>query len=43
MTPKFGGMVSNYGLLEGIAGIGLAMISAVSEVQPDWDNALLLS
>ncbi len=31
------------GLLEGIAGIGLAMISAVSDIEPTWDECLLLS
>ncbi len=30
-------------LLEGIAGIGLAMISAVSDIEPIWDECLLLS
>lgn len=29
--------------LEGIAGIGLALISAVSAIEPKWDRALLLS
>jgi lantibiotic modifying enzyme len=38
-----GGMENCFGLLEGIAGIGLAMISAVSEIEPAWDRALLLS
>jgi lantibiotic biosynthesis protein len=42
-SSKYGGMYNNYGFLEGIAGIGLAMISAVSEIVPDWDSALLLS
>lgn len=42
-SSQNGGMENNYGLLEGISGIGLAMISAVSEIQPAWDNALLLS
>jgi lantibiotic modifying enzyme len=42
-TDKYGGMEKNYSFLEGIAGIGLAMISAVSEIDPAWDNALLIS
>lgn len=42
-TSKNGGMENNYGFLEGIAGIALAMISAVSEIEPAWDNSLLLS
>lgn len=29
--------------LEGTAGIGLALISAVSTIEPEWDRALLLS
>ncbi len=35
--------VNEPGLLEGIAGIGLAMISAVSDIEPAWDECLLLS
>jgi lantibiotic modifying enzyme len=38
-----GGWVKEAGLLEGIAGIGLALISAVSTVEPKWDECLLLS
>jgi|ERR1035437_700610 hypothetical protein len=41
--PEFGGICNASGFLEGIAGIGLAMISAVSDINPAWDNALLLS
>ena len=37
------GWVNEPGLLEGIAGIGLAMISAVSDIEPAWDECLLLS
>lgn len=37
------GWITNYGLLEGIAGIGLALISSVCEVEPKWDRCLLLS
>lgn len=33
----------DFALLEGIAGIGLALISALSPVQPDWDECFLLS
>jgi len=40
---KYGGICDEYGFLEGIAGIGLAMISAVSDIEPEWDNALLLN
>ncbi|TAL65342.1 MAG: hypothetical protein EPN88_09710 [Bacteroidetes bacterium] len=42
-TYPNGGMENNFGFLEGVAGIGLAMISSVSEIEPAWDNALLLS
>jgi lantibiotic modifying enzyme len=42
-TEKYGGMENNYSFLEGIAGIGLALISSVSQVDPTWDNALLIS
>jgi hypothetical protein len=29
--------------LEGIAGIGLALVSAISDIEPRWNSALLLS
>jgi lantibiotic modifying enzyme len=32
-----------YGILEGLAGIGLALISGISTVEPRWDRSLLLS
>ncbi|TAL66619.1 MAG: hypothetical protein EPN88_08125 [Bacteroidetes bacterium] len=41
--PKFGGIENEYSFLEGIAGIGLAMISSISDIEPSWDSALLLS
>ncbi|MCD8046948.1 MAG: lanthionine synthetase C family protein [Clostridiales bacterium] len=34
---------ADYSLLNGIAGIGLALISAISPIEPKWDNVLLLS
>jgi lantibiotic modifying enzyme len=37
------GWKKELGLLEGIAGIGLALISAVSDIDPAWDECLLLS
>lgn len=37
------GWLNEAGLLEGIAGIGLALISAVSDIEPAWDECLLLS
>jgi lantibiotic biosynthesis protein len=41
--PEYGGISNDYSFLEGIAGIGLALISAVSDIEPAWDRALLLS
>jgi lantibiotic modifying enzyme len=32
-----------FGLVEGIAGIGLSLISALSAIEPKWDRSLLLS
>jgi len=40
---KYGGFQNNYSLLEGIAGIGLSLISAVSDIEPKWDECFLLS
>ena len=37
------GWVNSYGLLEGIAGIGLALMTYYYEVEPTWDECLLLS
>lgn len=34
---------NSYGLLEGVAGIGLALISYAYETEPTWDECLLLS
>ncbi|NQZ11272.1 MAG: lanthionine synthetase C family protein [Algicola sp.] len=43
----FDGKASNYhqdlSLLEGISGVGLALIAADSDISPDWDEILLLS
>jgi lantibiotic modifying enzyme len=36
-------LVNECGLFEGVAGIGLSMISAISNIEPKWDNTLLLS
>lgn len=36
-------MVKDKGLLTGIAGIGLVYISAISNIEPKWDNCFLLS
>jgi len=37
------GWVNSYSLLEGIAGIGLALLTYYHEVEPTWDECLLLS
>ncbi len=42
-TEKYGGWVTEAGLLEGIAGIGLMLISIVSDIEPKWDRSLFLS
>jgi lantibiotic modifying enzyme len=39
---KFG-WVEYDGLLEGSAGIGLTLISAISDIEPKWDRCILLS
>ncbi len=42
-TPEYGGWKNAAGLLEGIAGIGLVLLSATSNIEPKWDECLLLS
>ena len=37
------GWINDYSLLEGIAGIGLALMSYYYEIEPTWDECLLLS
>ena len=34
---------NEFGLLEGVSGIGLSLISAISDIEPKWDGALLFS
>lgn len=34
---------SYYSMLNGLPGIGLVLISCISDIEPKWDNALLLS
>ena len=42
--PKIsGGVQTRTSMLEGIAGIGLSLISAISDIEPKWDECLLLS
>ena len=42
-SPDYGGWQAEYGLLDGVAGIGLALSSHLSEKEPTWDRFLLLS
>jgi lantibiotic modifying enzyme len=42
-TERYGGWLAEPGLLEGIAGIGLMMISMISDIEPRWDRCLFLS
>lgn len=42
-TEKYGGWVAEAGLLEGVAGIGLMLISMISDIEPGWDRTLFLS
>jgi hypothetical protein len=37
------GWVNSYGLLEGISGIGLALLTYTYNLEPTWDECLLLS
>lgn len=37
------GYASEYGILDGIAGIGLSLLSFVSNDMIDWDDCLLIS
>ena len=41
--PEHGGWVNESGLLEGIAGIGLVLLSTICEIEPKWDECFLLS
>jgi lantibiotic modifying enzyme len=42
-TEEYGGWIKEYGFLEGVSGIGLALISAISDIEPAWDRSLLIS
>ena len=42
-TEEYGGYTEDFGFLEGAAGIGLALLSAISDIEPKWDEILLLS
>jgi len=40
---KYGGWVNEYGLLEGVSGIALSLLTYHYELEPEWDECLLLS
>ncbi len=42
-TEEYGGWQNETSLLEGVAGIGLVLMSYYYEIDPDWDECLLLS
>jgi lantibiotic modifying enzyme len=42
-TKEYGGWQNETGFLEGVSGIGLAFLSAISDIEPRWDSALLMS
>lgn len=42
-TEKYGGWKAEIGFLEGAAGIGLALISMISDIESKWDRVLYIS
>jgi lantibiotic modifying enzyme len=42
-TEKYGGWLAEAGFLEGVSGIGLSLISLISDIEPTWDRALFCS
>lgn len=42
-SQRLGGWVGEIDFLNGVSGIGLSLISAVSNIEPKWDECLLLS
>ncbi len=42
-AEEYGGRIEEFGFLEGIAGIGLSLLAAISDINPVWDEALLIS
>jgi lantibiotic biosynthesis protein len=41
--PEHGGFIADYSFLEGVTGIGLALLSSLSDKHPDWDRILQIS
>lgn len=42
-TEQYGGWTLEPGFLEGICGIGMTIISLISDIEPKWDRTLLVS
>ena len=42
-SEQYGGWQSEAGFLEGITGVGLMLISFISDIEPKWDECLYLS
>ena len=42
-TLQYGGWKNEKGFLDGVSGIGLTLISVISQTNPKWDSCLLLS
>lgn len=41
--PSTGGYVQRVGFLEGVSGIGLAMLATISTIPPRWDEVLVIA
>jgi len=42
-AEEYGGSKEDFGFLVGISGIGLALLSGISDIDPTWDQILLIS
>jgi len=42
-TKDYGGYIKDTSFLEGVSGVGLFLISTISEIEPVWDTTILLS
>ncbi|MCP5051679.1 MAG: lanthionine synthetase C family protein [bacterium] len=42
-TEKYGGWIAEPAFLEGVSGIGLSLISLLSDIEPKWDHSLYIS
>jgi hypothetical protein len=42
MGELYGGWINKINIFDGITGIGLAILSAISDLEPNWDQVLLL-